>query len=121
MSNSAGLYPLEDRVLVRLIDMEEKTSGGIVLARQTQDNENMADIHGYLVAGGEEGMAIMEKHGVRVGDLVVFAKYAGLVYIGEDGERYRIMNAGDVVAKSSGVFDKSLRARKSLDNQRKEA
>lgn len=111
MSNAAGLYPIEDRVLVRLIEIEEKSAGGIVIPKQTQDNENMADIHGYFVAAGEEGMATMERHGIEIGDLIVYAKYSGLVYIGKDGLRYRIMNAGDVIAKSEGVYDKTFRGR----------
>ena len=112
LGNDAGLWPIEDRVLLRLIEIEEKSAGGIVIPKQTQDNENMADIHGYFVAAGDEGLATMERHGIKVGDLVVYAKYAGLVYIGKDGLRYRIMNAADVIAKSEGIYDKTFRGRK---------
>jgi chaperonin GroES len=104
--NDAGLYPIEDRVLVKLIDSEEKTQGGIVIPKSTRDSEDMADIHGHLIAAGDEGMKIMASHGIDIGALVVFAKYAGVVYVGKDGGRYRIMNAGDVIAISEGVFDK---------------
>lgn len=110
-SNEAGLWPIEDRVLVRLIELEEKSQGGIVLAATTKDRESMADIHGHLVAGGREGMARLEKEDIKLGDLVVFAKYSGIVYIGKDGARYRIMNAADVVARSEGIYDKSFKGR----------
>lgn len=113
-TNEAGLLPIEDRVLVRLIDTEEKTAGGIVLARETQEKESMADIHGYFVDAGEEGRARLAEYDIKVGDLIVFAKYSGLVYIGKNGLRYRIMNAADVVAKSEGVYDKTFRGRMPL-------
>jgi co-chaperonin GroES (HSP10) len=96
---------------VRLIELEEKSQGGIVLAATTKDRESMADIHGHLVAGGREGMARLEKEDIKLGDLVVFAKYSGIVYIGKDGARYRIMNAADVVARSEGIYDKSFKGR----------
>jgi chaperonin GroES len=112
MTNDSGFQPIEDRVLVRLIEVEETTQGGIVIPSQTRDSANMADVHGYLVAAGEEGLTRMNHNGVQVGDLIVFAKYSGDVYIGEDGLRYRIMNAADVISKSKGVYNRTLAGRK---------
>lgn len=112
--NESGLYPIEDRVLLKVIEVEKKSAGGIVLAQSTVDAEDMASVHGTYITGGEEGMTRLAKHGIQPGDLVLHAKYAGMPYIGKDGNRYRVMNASDVVAKSEGVFDVSLKARGSL-------
>jgi chaperonin GroES len=111
MENVSGYWPIEDRVLVKPVVMEEKTAGGIVLAQDTKATEDMASMHGTLVAAGEEGLERMKKHHIALGELVLFAKYAGQVFKGKDGATYRIMNAGDVVARAEGAFGDTFKAR----------
>ena len=111
MENTSGYWPIEDRVLIKPVLMEEKTAGGIVLAQDTKQTEDMASMHGTLVAAGEEGLARMTKHGINVGDLILYAKYAGQVFKGKDGGTYRIMNAGDIVARAEGAFGDTFKAR----------
>lgn len=114
MKNESGFHPIEDRVLIKTIQVEKKTAGGIILADATADAENMAQIHGHFVAGGAKAMRRMGEAGIAPGDLIAFAKYAGHAFTGMDGLAYRIMNAQDVIGKSEGYFDKSLRARQPL-------
>jgi chaperonin GroES len=111
MENTSGYWPIEDRVLVKPVLMEEKTAGGIVLAQDTKATENMASMHGHIVAAGEEGTARMQLHKIGMGDLVLYAKYAGQVFKGKDGETYRIMNAADVIARAEGAFGDTFKAR----------
>jgi chaperonin GroES len=111
MENTSGYHPIEDRVLVKVSPMEEKTAGGIVIAQATKDAEDMAQMHGEFVTGGEEALARLSKHAINPGDTVLFAKYAGQVYRGKDGEPYRIMNTGDVVAKADGIYGNVFNAR----------
>lgn len=115
LTNESGFYPIEDRVLVKLIEVETKSAGGIALPDMTVDAEDMAQIHGYYVAGGVEGHERMTKHGIEIGKLIVFSKYAGNVYTGKDGKRYRIMNAEDVIGTADSVFDTRFRSRKPMN------
>lgn len=111
MNNESGLTPIEDRVLLKVVEVEAKSAGGIVLAQTTKDTEDMASVHGHFVTGGEEALERLGKHGIKPGDLVLYARYAGMPYVGKDGCRYRVMNASDVVARSEGVFDVGFKGR----------
>jgi chaperonin GroES len=111
MNNDSGYWPIEDRVLIKPVVMEEKTVGGIVLAQNTKDAEDMASMHGTYVVAGEEGKKRLSGHGIEEGNLVLFAKYAGQVFKGKDGAAYRIMSTGDVIAKAEGTYGDTFKAR----------
>lgn len=118
MKNESGYHPIEDRIIVKTIVLEEKTEQGIILPAQTKDAEDMAQIHGHFVAGGALAMERMQKNGIEPGDLIVFAKYSGDPFTGIDNEKYRIMNMRDVIGKSDGFRQKNtvFRARKPMDH-----
>ena len=86
-----NIKPLGDRVLIKQIDSEEVTKGGIVLPdtakEKPQEGEVLAVGPGKLLDNGER--APME---VKVGDRVLFAKYAGSE-IKQGGEEYMILNS----------------------------
>ncbi len=117
MTNESGYHPIEDRIIVKTIRMEEKTESGLVIPKTTTDAEDMAQIHGYYVEGGAIAQERFAKCSIEAGDLIVFAKYSGDPFTGLDGEKYRIMNAKDVIGKSDGFFQKStFRARQPMDH-----
>jgi chaperonin GroES len=90
------LKPLGDRVLVKMLEAEETTAGGIVLpdtARERpQEGEVVAVGPGRVLDNG--ALAGLE---VGVGDRIVFSKYGGdeLTY---DGEEYKILRESDILA-----------------------
>jgi chaperonin GroES len=90
------LKPLADRVVVKAIEQEEKTKGGIVLPdtakEKPQEGEVIAIGPGKLLDNGER--APME---VKVGDRVIYAKYGG-TEIKVEGEEYLILRESDVLA-----------------------
>jgi len=90
------LKPLADRVVVKAIQQEEKTKGGIVLPdtakEKPQEGEVGAVGPGKLLDNGER--APME---VKPGDKVLYAKYAG-TEVKIDGEEYLIMRESDILA-----------------------
>jgi len=95
--NESGIQPVEYKVLIKPEVVEEKTAGGLFLPEQTQDKEKMAQVKGVLVAVG--GNAFEDwKSPPQIGDKVYFAKYAGYVVKGEDGEEYRLANDKDITA-----------------------
>src|SRR5690606_22859882 len=93
---SMKLVPLGDRVVVKPIEQEEKTKGGIVLPdtakEKPQEGEVLAVGSGRLLENGQR--VPLE---VKVGDRVVFSKYGG-TEIKLDGETYIILRESDILA-----------------------
>jgi len=91
--------PLGDRVVVKPIVREEVTKGGIVLPdtakEKPQEGEVIAVGPGRL---SEDGKRISMD--VKVGDRVVYAKYAG-TELKEDDQEYLILRESDILAKVS--------------------
>jgi chaperonin GroES len=91
------LQPLGDRIVVRPIEREEVTKGGIVLPdtakEKPQEGEVLAVGPGRL---SEDGKRIAMD--VKVGDIVIYARYGGTEYK-VDGEEIIILREGDILAK----------------------
>lgn len=90
------LKPLGDRVVVKIVEQEEKTVGGILLPQTAKEKPQEAEVlavgPGKLLDDGKRGS--ME---VRVGDRVVFAKYAG-TEIKSQGEELLVIAEKDILA-----------------------
>ncbi len=87
--------PLHDRVLVRRIEAEEKTAGGIIIP----DNAKEKPAEGEVLAAGEGayndgGERI--KLDVKVGDRVLFGKWSG-TEVKVDGEDLIVMKESDIM------------------------
>ncbi|MGH2453101.1 MAG: co-chaperone GroES [bacterium] len=91
------LKPLGDRVVVKPLEEEERTKGGIVLPdtakEKPQQGEVMAVGPGEWDDEGEKRRPL----DVKVGDRVLFAKYAGTEWKHEDDE-YLILRQSDILA-----------------------
>jgi chaperonin GroES len=88
--------PLHDRVIVKRVEEEDKTKGGIIIP----DTAKEKPIEGKVIAVGngkvlESGQKIPLE--VKKGDRVLFAKYAG-TEIKIDGEEHLIMREDDIIA-----------------------
>jgi chaperonin GroES len=91
------LQPMADRVVITPLPKEEVTKGGIVLP----DTAKEKPIEGKVIAVGPGGMSDDGKRipmDVKVGDIVLYAKYAG-TEIKEDGEELIILRESDILAK----------------------
>jgi len=93
--------PLHDRVLVRRIDAEEKTAGGIIIPDTAKEKPQ----EGEVVAAGpgarnEQGQLIPID--VKAGDRVLFGKWSG-TEVKIDGQDYLIMKESDLL----GVVEKT--------------
>jgi chaperonin GroES len=91
------LEPLDDRIIVKRLEAEEKTAGGILLPdsakEKPQKGEIIATGPGKLLDSGKR--AQLE---VKVGDTVLFGKYSG-TEVKVSGEEYLIMRESDLLAK----------------------
>lgn len=90
------LKPLHDRVLVKRLEEEEKTKGGIIIP----DTAKEKPVRGEIMAAGPGKLGDDGKRmemSVKVGDKVMFNKYAGTeVKIG--GDEHLVMREDDIVA-----------------------
>ena len=98
--------PLHDRVVVRRIDQEEKSAGGIIIP----DTAKEKPMDGEVVAvgpgaRGEDGR--LQPLDVKAGDRVLFGKWSG-TEVTLDGEELLIMKESDIM----GVIDKPGGAKK---------
>lgn len=90
-----NIKPLGDRVVIKRLEAEEKTKSGIVLPSQAKEQPQMATVVAVGPGGMVEGKEV--KMEVKVGDTVIFSKYAG-TEIKYDGEEYTIVSQRDILA-----------------------
>lgn len=90
-----NIKPLGDRVVIKRLEAEEKTKSGIVLPGQAKEQPQMAEIMAVGPGGVVDGKEITME--VKVGDVVIFSKYAG-TEIKYDGVEYTILSQRDILA-----------------------
>ena len=90
-----SIKPLADRVVIKMVEAEETTKSGIILAGSAKEKPQMAEVvavgPGGVVDGKEVAMQVKE------GQKVVYSKYAG-TEIKIDGEEYKIVRQSDILA-----------------------
>jgi len=89
------LVPLSDRVVLKQKEAEEKTASGIILSGQAKEKPQQAEV----IAVGPGGIVDGEKveMNVKVGQCVIYSKYAGTdVKLGK--EEYTIVRQSDILA-----------------------
>ena len=91
-----NVKPLGDRVVIKMIESEEKTQGGLILTANAQDKPEVAEVlavgPGTLADGKKVEMEL------KVGDHVIMGKYAGTT-VKIDGEEIIILSQSDILAK----------------------
>ena len=91
------IRPLEDRVVVKQIEAETKTAGGIVLPDTAKEKPQRGKVlavgPGKMLDSGERSPI-----GVKEGDEVLFGKYSG-TDIKVEGEEVKILRETDILAK----------------------
>ena len=95
-----SLRPLHDRVLVKPLEADTKTAGGIIIPDTAQEKPQEGKV--VAVGGGaktEDGKIIHMD--VKVGDKVLFGKWSG-TEVKIDGKEYSIMKESDIMGISSG-------------------
>lgn len=96
----ASLRPLDDRVVLKVLDAEEKTAGGILLPDTAKEKPQRGKV--TAVGNGKIG-----KDGKRLaldvkkGDVVLFGKYAGSD-VKVNGEDFKILRENEILAKVEG-------------------
>jgi chaperonin GroES len=95
-SDAMKLRPLHDRVIVKRIEEEEKTSGGIIIPDTAKEKPQQGKViaigKGKILENGKVSPLTVKK-----GDRILFGKYAG-TDIKIDGEEHLIMREDDILA-----------------------
>lgn len=89
-----NLKPLGDRVVIKKIEVEEKTKSGIVLPSSAKEQPQMAEV---LAIGNDILNDEKKKDQIKVGDKVIFSKYVG-TEVKVDGEELTILKLSDILA-----------------------
>ena len=89
------IKPLADRVVVKLVEVEETTSSGIILAAAAQEKPQIAEVVAVGPGGIIDGNQV-EMY-VKVGDKVITSKYSG-TEVKLNKEEYTIVKQSDILA-----------------------
>ena len=98
--NNSGLSPQGHYILILPEEVEKKTASGIILVDETIENKQRDTTQGTLVAVGHIGWSEFGdgQPWAKVGDKVIYGKYAGRDMTGKDGKKYVLMNCEDILA-----------------------
>jgi len=89
-----AVKPLGERVVIKMLEAEEKTKSGIVLPGSAKEKPQMAEV---LAVGKGITSDEKKKDEIKVGDKVIFSKFAG-TEVKLDGEELIIIKLADVLA-----------------------
>ena len=90
-----SLRPLNDRVVLKQLEAEETTKGGIILTNQSKEKPQEAEVIAVGPGAVVDGKLVPMT--VKVGEKVVYSKYAG-TEVKNAGEEYIIVRESDILA-----------------------
>ena len=97
--SAAGIRPVGHILLALPLELEQVSASGIILRTDSQDRkEEMGQTEATVIALGNTAYADQTAPWCKIGDNVVFARYAGTERDGSDGRKYRLINDLDVKA-----------------------
>ena len=89
------IKPLADRVVIKLVEAEEKTKSGLILTASAQEKPQIAEVIAVGPGGIVDGKEITMN--VKVGDKVITSKYSG-TEVKANGAEYIIVRQSDILA-----------------------
>jgi len=89
------LKPIGDRVVLKQLEAEETTKGGIILTSKSQEKPQEAEVVAVGTGQNEEGVEI--KMQVSVGDKVIYSKYSG-TEVKHNDDTYIVLKHSDILA-----------------------
>lgn len=99
-ATAMNIKPLDDRILVKPLEAEERTAGGIVLPDTAKEKPTRGKVvaagPGKLLDSGERAPLA-----VKIGDVVLYGKYSG-TEIKVGGEEHSIMRENEILAVLEG-------------------
>lgn len=90
-----SLRPLGDRVVLKQLEAEETTKGGIILTTQSKEKPQEAEVIAVGPGAVVDGKVVPME--ITVGEKVIYSKYAG-TEVKLDNEEYIVVKQGDILA-----------------------
>lgn len=100
MENPSGIRPMEFKCLIKQVEVEEKI-GSIFIPDEAKDRNQYAETKARLIALSPFAFNYEnygEGEAPKPGDLLLVAKYAGIIVDGQDGQSYHLVNDKDILA-----------------------
>ncbi|MGK2285337.1 co-chaperone GroES [Pedomonas sp. V897] len=101
-----GFKPLHDRVVVRRVDQDERTAGGIIIPDTAKEKPQQGEVIAVGPGARNEAGELIPLD-VQVGDMVLFGKWSG-TEVKIDGEELLIMKESDIL----GILENSAGSRR---------
>ena len=89
------IKPLSDRVVLKMVEAEEKTKSGLILTASAQEKPQIAEVVAVGPGGIVDGKEVVMT--VKVGDKVITSKYSG-TEVKCDGIEYNIVRQSEILA-----------------------
>ena len=89
------IKPLEDRVLLKMVELDKTTKSGIILSSSAQEKPQIAEVIAIGPGKVEDGKRV--EMNVKVGDKVITSKYSG-TEVKYEGTDYIIVKESDILA-----------------------
>lgn len=89
------LKPLSDRVVIKMLESEETTASGIILAGSAKEKPQVAEVIAVGPGGVVDGKEVVMQ--VKAGDKVITSKYSG-TEVKVDGVEFIVVKQGDILA-----------------------
>ena len=89
------MYSPQNRVIIRELEQDNKTVGGIIISPNTSDVDNLAKLG--IVVVDAVGIVNDEKTGFKKGQRLFYSKFSG-VRFNKDGEKYTSLSFSEIIA-----------------------
>lgn len=96
-TNIADLKPLGDRVLIQVEEAESQTRGGVLLTSASKDQPTLGKVVA-VGSGKADDKGSVVKPSLSVGNTVLYSKYAGVEFEGENDTQYIVVKDSDILA-----------------------
>lgn len=104
MNNPSGLVPMEFNVLLKKIEVEQRTKGGLFIPEEHRERLQWREQRAKVISVSPSAFTFDGKAPrVEPGDEVIIARNAGGEVTGLDGETYHIVKDQDVIARVAHV------------------
>jgi len=92
-----NIKPLQDRVVIKRVEEQKETAGGIILPGSAQEQQNEGEVVAVGPGKASDSGTIIAMT-VKVGDKVMFGQYSGQEVKDDNGEPLMIMREDDIIA-----------------------
>lgn len=92
-----NIKPLQDRVVIRRVEEQKESSGGILLPGSAQEQQNMGEVLAVGPGKASDSGSLIAMT-VKVGDKVMFGQYSGQEVKDDKGEKLIVMREDDIIA-----------------------